>query len=107
MTNNNWQNKIDKKISDEKKARKILGVSEFANKKDIKLAWKQKLFKYHPDKTNNNPIHLKSFILINCAYYFLVNNIPCPLLDDIKEEIDCYPENNSWAYFVWWKNNFF
>lgn len=50
---------------------KILGISEFADKKTIKKAYKRAVLKYHPDKNAKTKKH---FTLINEAYTVLMDD---------------------------------
>ena len=50
----------------------ILGVSETANRQEIKLAYRKLAKKFHPDISKDPDAHEK-FILVNEAYEFLTN----------------------------------
>ncbi|WP_315076463.1 DnaJ domain-containing protein [uncultured Clostridium sp.] len=52
---------------------KILGVSESANKDEIKKAFRNLAKKYHPDKNKDNPDAIEMFQQINEAYEILSN----------------------------------
>lgn len=52
---------------------KLLGLSESASIEDIKKAYRKKSKRYHPD-INSSPKSKDTFILINKAYNFLIEN---------------------------------
>ncbi len=114
MAERDWQADIRKLKSREKRAREILGVDESAGIDEIKRAWREKSLKYHPDHNRNDEQAHKRFILVNCAYKFLLEGEGC-------EELDCedelteerlssdgkYRMDNPWGYFAWWRDNYF
>ncbi|WP_317206941.1 tetratricopeptide repeat protein [Pontibacter silvestris] len=51
----------------------ILGISQTATSKEVKLAYKQLAIKYHPDKNPGNARAEELFKLINAAYQVLSN----------------------------------
>jgi DnaJ-class molecular chaperone len=52
---------------------KILGVERTASAQDIKKAYYKLIWKYHPDKSNNNDYYLEKFLEITEAYNVLGN----------------------------------
>ena len=61
----------------------ILGLPTFANKEEIKSAYRQLAQKYHPDKQSPIQIDGTLFIIINNAYRILANELK-------KSEYDAY-----------------
>ncbi len=114
MKDKDWQAEINQLKARELKARQILGVSETADINEIKRAWREKSIEYHPDHNRDNPSAHKQFILINCAYRFLLEGKGCDELDRQDELTDeklssdgKYRMDNPWGYFAWWRENFF
>lgn len=52
---------------------KILGISQYADKKTIKKAYKRAALKYHPDK-NGSPSAANKFALVKEAYIVLIDD---------------------------------
>ena len=91
----------------------ILEVSESANERELKKAYRRASLKYHPDKNLDDPDANKKFALINCAYELLTEDKPCPaILEEISSwpgapEDDKYKLYNPWGHFLWWRDKFF
>lgn len=114
MKDKDWQSEINRLKARERKARQILGVSERASLDEIKRAWREKSLTYHPDHNRDNPSAHKQFILVNCAYKFLLEGTGCDELDEqdtlTKEKLSIngkYRIDNAWGYFAWWRENYF
>jgi hypothetical protein len=96
-----------------KAACKVLGVSEDADKNDLKKAYRKASMKYHPDHSQDDADAAKKFVLIKCAYELLAQDKPCPqLLEEINAwegvpEDDKYKLDNPWGHFLWWRDKFF
>jgi hypothetical protein len=96
-----------------KAACKVLGVSEDADKKELKKAYRKASIKYHPDHSQDDTDAAKKFVLIKCAYELLAQDKPCPqLLEEINAwegvpEDDKYKLDNPWGHFLWWRDKFF
>jgi len=92
---------------------KVLGVSEGANKNDLKKAYRKASLKYHPDHNPDDAKMAKKFILVKCSYELLAEGKPCPeLLEEINTwqgvpEDDKYKLDNPWGHFLWWRDKFF
>lgn len=109
MKNENWQDEIQRQLEYERTARRLLGVSDAAGKEDLKRAWRQKSLAHHPDRNHNDPEHARRFILINCAYRFLLEGTPCTMLssENISASINHdIPEVTVEMYRNWWRENF-
>jgi hypothetical protein len=96
-----------------KAACKVLGVSEDADKNDLKKAYRKASMVYHPDHNQDDPDANKKFTLVKCAYELLAEDKPCPeLLEEINAwegvpEDDKYKLDNPWGHFLWWRDKFF
>ena len=91
----------------------ILEVSESADERELKKAYRRASLKYHPDHNQHDPDANKKFTLAKCAYELLAEDKPCPT---ILEEISSWPGvfvvfwgtlDNLWGYFLWWREKFF
>jgi len=97
-----WQAEIRQLRKRERRAREILGVPDAAGMEDIKRAWREKSLKCHPDRNGGSIDSHRSFILIHCAYRFLIEGLGCdeldsdkpsdPVLTDGRDRLD-----NSWG----------
>ena len=91
----------------------ILQVTESADKKELKKAYRRASLKYHPDHNQDDPDADRRFALIKCAYELLAEDTPCPA---ILEEITSWPGvpqdnnyrlDNAWGHFLWWREKYF
>ena len=91
----------------------ILGVSEVADGKELKKAYRKASLKYHPDHNQEDPDANKKFAIVKCAYELLAEDKPCSaILEEISSwpgapEDDKYKLENPWGYFLWWREKFF
>jgi len=91
----------------------ILDVSDAADEKQLKDAYRRAAMKCHPDKNPNNPDAQRKFLLVKCAYELLANGKPCPqLLQEINSwsgvpQDEKYKLDNPWGHFLWWREKFF
>jgi len=108
-----FQSQVQQELRHEKLARRILGVSDTAPISEIKKAYWLLAMKYHPDKNPGNKQNLRRFQNIQNAYDFLVKgkkdsfrnlSEEMEFSDSLSEE---YNTNNSWGYFLWWRDKFF
>jgi len=108
-----FMERITRDIEARKAACRVLGVSEDANKKELKKAYRKASMKYHPDHSQDDADAAKKFVLIKCAYELLAQDKPCPqLLEEINAwegvpEDDKYKLDNPWGHFLWWRDKFF
>ena len=92
---------------------RILGISEDAEKNDLKRAYRKASMKYHPDHNKDDPDANKKFALVKCAYELLAEHKSCPkLLEQINiwqgvPQDDEYKLDNPWGHFLWWREKFF
>lgn len=68
--------------------RELLGVSETASKDDLKKAYHQRAFLYHPDR-NEDPTAIEQFQKVRKAYEFLVDPVQVATLkqNHLKERL--------------------
>lgn len=91
----------------------ILEVSESADERELKKAYRRASLKYHPDHNQNDPDANKRFALVKCAYELLAEGKPCPaILEEINSwqgapEDDKYNLDNPWGHFLWWREKFY
>ncbi|HIJ72294.1 MAG TPA: DnaJ domain-containing protein [Planctomycetes bacterium] len=96
-----------------KAACKVLGVSENADKNELKKAYRKASMKYHPDHNPDDADSAKKFVLAKCAYELLAEDKPCPqLLEEINTwegvpDDEKYKLDNPWGHFLWWREKFF
>ncbi len=108
-----FMERITRDLEARKAAFKVLGVSEDADKNDLKKAYRKASMKYHPDHNQDDPDANKKFTLVNCAYELLAEDKPCPeLLEEINTwegvpEDSKYNLDNPWGHFLWWREKFF
>jgi len=105
--NDNFNENIKNLERMDKIARKILGVSENADEKEIKKAFWLLAMETHPDKNPKDKDSHKKFCSINDAYEFLMNGKTFKIQNnkEIGDNAGKFKENN-WGYFCWWKESF-
>lgn len=92
---------------------KILDVSEKADSRQLKRAFRRMAKKFHPDKNPSDAGAKKKFRLVKCAYELLAENKPSlELLQEstsgaTSPENEKYHLDNSWGLFLWWRDKFF
>ena len=105
--------RIIRDLEAHKAAYKVLGVSEDADKKELKKAYRKASMKCHPDHNQDDAEATKRFVLVQCAYELLAEDKPCPqLLEEINTwegvpEDGKYKLDNPWGHFLWWREKFF
>ncbi|MGB2862145.1 MAG: DnaJ domain-containing protein [Sedimentisphaerales bacterium] len=108
-----FMERIIRDLAARKAACKVLGVSEDADKKDLKKAYRKASMKCHPDYNQDDAEASKRFVLVKCAYELLAEDKPCPhLLEEINTwegvpEDRMYKLDNPWGHFLWWREKFF
>jgi len=108
-----FMERITADLEARKAACKVLGVSEDADKNDLKKAYRKASMKYHPDHNPDDADAAKKFVLAKCAYELLAEDKPCPqLLEEINTwegipEDEKYKLDNPWGHFLWWREKFF
>jgi hypothetical protein len=108
-----FMERITRDLEVRRAACKVLGVSEDADKNDLKKAYRKASMKYHPDRNQDDADATKKFVLVKCAYELLAEDKPCPqLLEEVNTwegvpEVSKYNLGNPWGHFLWWREKFF
>jgi curved DNA-binding protein CbpA len=107
-----WQEDIHLLRERDRKARRILGVSDTAELEEIKRAWRKEVQQSHPDKKENPGDSAQRFLFIQSAYDFLTKGIGGEELDkavssDTESYAGKYRLDNEWGIFLWWREQFF
>jgi len=108
-----FMEKITRDIEARKAACKVLGISEDADKKEMKKAYRKASMKYHPDHNKGDADAAKKFVLVKCAYELLAKDKPClQLLEEVNTwegvpDDSKYNLENQWGHFLWWREKFF
>lgn len=98
----------------ERRARRILDVSEDADLAEIRRMYWSQAMDCHPDRNPGDRDAERRFRLLTSAYEFLTKG---KTHDSILEEDDPetgespsrgkYDQTNSWGYYAWWRESFF
>ncbi len=109
--------RINRDLEARRKAAEIIGISESANKEELKAAYKKAALKHHPDRNGNTPEADRYFKLVRWAYEFLAydapNDPPPEELESFLHETaqangeEKYNTDNQWGRLLWWKDRFF
>jgi len=83
MPDRDWQAEIALLQERERKARAILGVSETADRAEIRLAFRRASRLHHPDVNGGSEDSSREFHLVCCAYKFLAEGQACAALDQL------------------------
>ena len=115
MKRDDWDfmKKITRDLQRRHAACRILEVTESADERELKKAYRRASLKYHPDHNQDDHDANKKFVLIKCAYELLTEDKPCPeLLEEINSwpgvpEDDKYKLDNPWGHILWWREKIF
>jgi len=99
----------------DRKSRALLGVSEAADKAEIRRAFHRASLAHHPDVNGGEGDASRRFHLVCCAYKFLTEGEACAALDELDEPDEPsgphtdskYRLDNPWAYWRWWREKYF
>ena len=112
MRDRDWQAEIAVARERDRKSRAVLGVSETADRAEIRRAFRRASLVHHPDVNEGDGQASRRFHLLRCAYKFLTEGEPCAALDEVDEPSrphtgDKYRRDNPWGYWCWWRETFF
>jgi len=107
-----WQAEIARLQALDRKSRAILGVSESADRAEIRRAFRRASLAHHPDVNGGEGECSRHFHLAICAYKFLTEGEACAELDALDAPPapmtdGKYRLDNPWGYWCWWRENFF
>ncbi len=96
----------------DRKSRALLGVSENADKAEIRRAFRRASLAHHPDASGGDADAVSRFHLVCCAYKFMTERQACAELDALNEPSrphtnGKYSLDNPWGYWCWWRENYF
>ena len=97
----------------EHRAQVVLGVRDGASADEIRRAWRRGCLRTHPDRNPRNPHAQRDFRMVNCAHHYLTDGVPCDELLDVPvghkadSEDGKYDLDNTWGFFLWWRDKFF
>ena len=112
MFENAWQRELQALIQMEQRSREILGVRPGAAPEQLKRAYRELAKRYHPDRNPNDEEARERFKDVVAAYKLLSEGVRQPSLLDRREPLQWpavagYNIDNSWGYFLWWREGFF
>ena len=112
MPDRDWQVEISLLQERERKARAVLGVSETADNREVRRAFRRASLEHHPDVNGGSADSSRRFHLICCAYKFLTEGEACAALDELDAPPAAMTDgkfrlDNPWGYWCWWRENFF
>jgi len=108
----NWQTEIALLRQRDRKSRAILGVSETADRMEIRRAFRRAGLVHHPDANPGDESSAARFHLVCCAYKFLTEGKACAALDDLDYPASVHTDgkyrlDNPWGYWCWWREKYF
>ena len=108
-----FQERIVRASRAEEMARRILGVEPGASKEELKSARRREVKKCHPDRCDAEGPAGRRFRAVQRAYRCLCFGEDCEQLlkalegDTLSAPGDDDEPDNSWAYFLSWRDRFF
>ncbi len=109
----NFMDPINRDLEARRAARRILNVSENADREILQRAFRKVAGQVHPDHAGNTEEANRRFILARCAYELLAHDRLC---EELLEQVDKWlpvPEDNTyrldnpWGHFLWWQEKYF
>lgn len=112
MPDRDWQAEIALLKERNLKSRAILGVSETADRAEIRRAFRRASLAHHPDANPEDAGSAARFHLICCAYKLLTEGKACAALDNLvcpapPHTDGKYRLDNPWGYWCWWRDKYF
>jgi curved DNA-binding protein CbpA len=112
MDENYWQQDLDDRARMEARARAVLGVKPGASAREIQQAFRTAARRHHPDHNPDDPEAENRFRDAVAAYRFLCRAEPDRRLlaeaeSPPRRSASGYCLDNSWGYFLWWRESFF
>ena len=111
MPDRDWQAEIARIQDRDRKSRAILGVSETADRAEIRRAFRRAGLANHPDVNGKDGDASRRFHLVCCAYKFLSGGQACAALDELDKPSHPHTDgkyrlDNPWGYWCWWRENY-
>ncbi len=112
MDEHDWQRSLDDRACMEARARAILDVKPGASRQELKRVFRSAARRHHPDLNLDDPGAEARFRDVVVAYRFLVGAEPDRRLLEQPEQTAGTPScgyhlDNTWGYFLWWRERFF
>ena len=111
MPDRDWQAEIALLQERDRKSRAVLGVSDIADKDEVRRAFRRASLVHHPDVNGGDGDASRRFHLAHCAYKFLIEGEACAALDELgnppPHRDGKYRLDNPWGYWCWWRDNYF
>jgi curved DNA-binding protein CbpA len=112
MEEHAWQRELDDSMRMEARARAILEVAPGASQADIRFAFRRAARECHPDLNPSEPGSQERFKDAVAAYRFLAEGARDERLLEAAgqqrgPDDSGYNLDNSWGYFLWWREKFF
>jgi curved DNA-binding protein CbpA len=112
MDEHAWQRELEESMRMEARARAILDVEPGASQEVIRAAYRRTAKACHPDLNPGDPASQERFKDALAAYRFLAEGGRDERLLE-RGGMGCGPDDsgynldNSWGYFLWWRERFF
>jgi hypothetical protein len=112
MGEHDWQRALDDRARMEARARAILGVKAGVSRQALKRAFRRAARKHHPDRNPGDAGAADRFRDAVAAHELLAKGKPdrrllAQSVLPVRPICGGYYLDNSWGYFLWWRDNFF
>ena len=96
----------------DRRSRALLGVSETADRAEIRRAFRRATLGHHPDVNGGDGDASRRFHLVWCAYRFLTESEACAALDvlgspPLRRTDGKYRPDNPRGYWCRWREKYF